>query len=75
MTNENQNQDQDKDKEDEKRKSLPKWPRQPHLEAFISEGNAQPYDTTEIVKAEGKDWWKYGENGQPYDDEFDPEDI
>ena len=51
----------------------PKFPEQPHLEAFLSEGN--PYPGTEEIEAkEGPLWWKYAENGDPIEPEDDPED-
>ncbi len=51
----------------------PKWTPQPHLEAFLSEGNPYP-GTDEIAAKEGKDWWKFDEHGKPIEDEDDPED-
>ena len=51
----------------------PKWPQQPNLEAFLSEGN--PYPGTEELEAkEGKDWWKVDEHGEPIEPDDDPED-
>ena len=52
----------------------PKWPHQPHLEALLLKGNPYP-GTEEIAAKEGKDWWKFDEDGKPIDDdEDDPED-
>ena len=56
-------------------KPAPQWPKQPHLEALMAEGRLNPYPGTEEIAAkEGKDWWRFDENGQPYDEEDDPED-
>ncbi|MDA1015585.1 MAG: hypothetical protein O3A00_14175 [Planctomycetota bacterium] len=57
------------------RKPTPQWPRPGRLEALLEEGRLNPYQGIDEIEAEeGPDWWQYDGEGNPIEEEDDPED-